>query len=103
MSDEDIVDLLRSTLSNDKSIEFICRNAANEIERLRADLIEFKQISSDLLVLDKIARKDIESLIKERDDARIRYCRQQAAAVKGMATPEQVAKNLNWDCFKEVE
>jgi len=40
-------------------------------------------------------------LRKERDDARIRYCRQQAAIVKGMATPEQVANNLHWDCFKE--
>jgi len=37
-ADTDIVAWLRSILHNDRSVELRCREAANEIERLRAEL-----------------------------------------------------------------
>ena len=37
MSDTDIVTWLRSILHNDRSVELHCREAADEIERLRAE------------------------------------------------------------------
>ena len=61
----------------------ICRNAADEIERLRADL----------------------------NDARVNACRLEAdargrdARMSGMSchyfNPKQIAKERGWDCFKE--
>lgn len=66
----DIVRRLRAELNNDRAVEYLCSEAADEIERLRA----------------------------ERDDARMRYCSQQAALVK-MATPQQIAENIHWDCY----
>jgi hypothetical protein len=40
---KDIVDWLRSVLHNDRSVELHCRQAADEIERLRAELDEIKR------------------------------------------------------------
>jgi signal transduction histidine kinase len=65
----------------------IIHDAADEIERLQNQINGWEERFNEVC--------------KERDDARIRYCRQQAAIVKGMATPEQVANNLDWDCYKE--
>ena len=62
----------------------------------------FKKIDELQDVCGDSADRMVE-LRKERDDARIRYCRQQAAIAKGMVTPEQVANNLNWDCFENED
>ena len=44
MSDVDIVTWLRSILHNDRSVELRCREAANEIERLREELRECESL-----------------------------------------------------------
>ena len=84
------------------------KDREDELVRCGEAIFELRRLSeSRLAIIDELqdvcgdsADRMVE-LRKERDDARIRYCRQQAAIAKGMATPEQVANNLNWDCFKE--
>jgi len=77
------------------------KDREDELVRCGEAIFELRRLSeSRLATIDNLNSK-IKEIESERDDARIRYCRQQAAIVKGMATPEQVANNLNWDCFKE--
>ena len=49
MSDIDIVTWLRSILHNDRSVELHCREAADEIERLRAERDEARQRTNSIL------------------------------------------------------
>ena len=56
MSDTDIVTWLRSILHNDRSVELHCREAADEIERLRAELVRLQQEQA----LEKMTRLDEE-------------------------------------------
>ena len=49
MSDTDIVTWLRSILHNDRSVELHCREAADEIERLRAERDEARQRTNSIL------------------------------------------------------
>lgn len=48
MSDTDIVTWLRSILHNDRSVELHCREAADEIERLRAERDEARQRTNSI-------------------------------------------------------
>lgn len=80
MSDEnDIPQRLRDLRCGDYSRD-LCDTAADEIDRLRAEVAALK------------AERD-----KERRDA----CRSDAYAVHGVYTPEELAKGRGWDCFKE--
>jgi len=82
MTDSDIVARLRAVLHNDRSVELMNREAADEIERLR----------------------------EERDEARRRYCRgftdfcpnpkHEDLTLEDAAI--EVAKSFGWNCFKEV-
>ena len=81
---DDIVARLRAVLHNDRSVELMAREAADEIERLRV----------------------------ERDEAR-RSCCEYAAIVDGADTADgmesgrfyeiamKYMKDRGWDCFKE--
>ena len=86
MSD-DIVARLLAVLHNDRSVELMNREAADEIERLR----------------------------KERDEARILACKGLALEAyhvmqtigpkiwsKTALTPQEMADERGWDCFKGI-
>jgi hypothetical protein len=73
MSDPDIVTRLRAVLHNDRSVELMNREAADEIERLR----------------------------KERDEARRDWCRLWARTDGRNLAPTQAARLREWGCFKE--
>jgi hypothetical protein len=69
----DIVTRLRAVLHNDRSVELMNREAADEIERLRA----------------------------ERDEARRMYCGRVSRDVPLDAF--DIAKNHGWDCFPQED
>jgi hypothetical protein len=79
MADPDIVTRLRAVLHNDRSVELMNREAADEIERLRA----------------------------ERDEARQQYCLGFTDFCPNPAHDHlsledaaiEVAKSFGWDCF----
>lgn len=48
------------------------------------------------------AADEIERLCAERDHARRLHCYAVAATIQGQ-TAKNVAKNLEWDCFKEEQ
>lgn len=78
----------------------ICREAADEIERLRAEL-------DRLGPLMLRANAEIQRLRAERDDARRRLCAELLEVEghpfgwKGARGAEGIAERLGWDCFKE--
>jgi hypothetical protein len=67
----DIVTRLRAVFHNDRSVELMNREAADEIERLRA----------------------------ERDEARREIAHR--VFVSGGLLPAEFAESRGWDCFKE--
>ncbi len=69
----DIVTRLRAVLHNDRSVELMNREAADEIERLTA----------------------------ERDEARRMYCGRVSRDVQPDAF--DIAKNHGWDCFPQED
>ena len=72
MPDTDIVTRLRAVLHNDRSVELMNREAADEIERLRA----------------------------ERDEARREVCQSRATSYPhDMKEVHEIADSRNWDCF----
>ena len=78
MADPDIVTRLRAVLHNDRSVELMNREAADEIERLRA----------------------------ERDEARREVCKRVESASclsdgEPTTTASDYARWCGWDCFKE--
>jgi hypothetical protein len=80
MTDPDIVTRLRAVLHNDRSVELMNREAADEIERLR----------------------------DERDEARRMYCEEafchrfnERGGEATIIDSRQIAHSMGWDCFKE--
>ena len=67
---DDIVARLRAVLHEDRSVELMNREAADEIERLR----------------------------KERDEARREVC--EWVALQTKRTSREVEQGRGWDCFK---
>lgn len=49
-----------------------------------------------------VYKNRIQQLLKERDEARRMYCRTMADSVTPYRSPEDIAKDRNWDCFKTV-
>lgn len=76
---EDIVTRLRAVLHNDRSVELMNHEAAEEIMQLR---------------------QQVEDLRGERDEARRLWCEVMAASTA--LHPEQIANRHGWDCFKET-
>lgn len=91
--ESDIVARLRAVLHNDRSVELMNREAADEIERLNACVAEANAYMAE-------AALAIERLREQRDEARRRYC--VAMAEHGEeAEARQNAEDEGWDCFKE--
>ena len=80
----DIVPRLRAVLHNDRSVELMNREAANEIERLRAER---------------------DRALAERDDARREVCSRVSYPIRSMhleppQTMLEVAQERGWDCWR---
>jgi hypothetical protein len=84
---KDIVDRLRAVLHNDRSVELMNREAADEIERLRGML--------------EVQDEMVKHYVEERDEARREVCNNEAEHLPTMADPHMQAKRRGWDCFKE--
>jgi hypothetical protein len=83
VTDPDIVTRLRAVLHNDRSVELMNREAADEIERLRAERDEARRSVCEMSiqlggVYRRIGGKTVE-----------------------VTTPEGCAEIMRWDCFKE--
>jgi septal ring factor EnvC (AmiA/AmiB activator) len=121
----DIVNWLRSILHNDRSVELHCREAADEIERLREERDEaqakyeriFKGLEGSCMSCEPVGVRNqqmeqhIKKLQAERDEARRSVCEmslqlgQVFRRIGGknveVTTPEGCAEIMRWDCFKE--
>jgi hypothetical protein len=71
---EDIVTRLRAVLNHDRAVELISREAADEIERLRAELVRTQKIACD-----NFARR---------------------ATVNASKRARWFAEQMKWECFK---
>ena len=71
----DIVPRLRAVLNHDRAVELISREAADEIERLRAELVRTQKIACD-----NFARR---------------------ATVNASKRARWFAEQMKWECFKE--
>jgi hypothetical protein len=101
---KDIVDrlMLKSPLHNLTSYELV--EAANEITRLRKE----RDNLGDWIDLTKLCKElddrtvQVETLHKERDEARRMYCEKVSNASRQYGTSaNDAAKHLGWDCYKE--
>jgi len=91
---DDIVARLRAVFHNDRSVELMNREAADEIERLRRKLV-VEENAYDILRLEN------ERLSKERDEARRSYCYATGNGEEQRAI--NIAQSKGWQCFKEGE
>ena len=98
-SDHDIVTRLRAVLHNDRSVELMNREAADEIERLREELTASHESHGN----EAGALTERLSLaIHERDEARREVCVAEAMlSPRDDKTPRMEAAERGWDCFKE--
>jgi hypothetical protein len=71
----DIVPRLRAVLNHDRAVELTSREAADEIERLRAELVRTQKIACD-----NFARR---------------------ATVNASKRARWFAEQMKWECFKE--
>ena len=123
----DIVTRLRAVFYNDRSVELMNREAADEIEMLRVernfDAIEIadmrklvdEAIAATLRPLSETAESirelhnELDCMRSERDEARRQYCRGFTDFCPNPAHDHlsledaavEVAKSFGWDCFKE--
>lgn len=96
MSDpEDIVTRLRAVLHNDRSVELMNREAADEIERLRADVMCLKYQNAEFVRNLTMAQDERNAAVAERDEARRMFCKCHA-----QAEAIGYAEGRGWDCFK---
>ena len=80
----------------------LCRDAADEIERLSAAVVKLSQSSLPENVEISILRKERDEAIRERDEARRDVCYAEVNGQYGRRyKPQDIAKIKNWDCFKE--
>ena len=90
----DIVTRLRAVLHNDRSVELMNREAADEIERLREELDTYFKAHDALLA------QTIE-LNKDRDEARREVCDLKTFNCDNNITAYRYADRRNWDCYKD--
>jgi hypothetical protein len=91
MPSDDIVSRLRAVLHNDRSVELMNREAADEIKRLR------NQLTERIHMCDMRSEKILE-LTAERDVARREVCDMEGETAGGALLE---ADRRGWDCFKE--
>jgi len=95
MQSDDIVTRLRAVLHNDRSVELMNREAADEIEQLRSDKEKCHDImESQSRQIASLSRK-LRIAKDERYEARRMVC--SAYALMG----RDIATERGWDCCKE--
>ena len=83
--ESDIVARLRAVLHNDRSVELMNREAADEIERMRDERDEARRMYCEAVILHGTAHRfDANGVPEEITDAK------------------EFARMLRWDCFPEV-
>jgi hypothetical protein len=108
MESNDIVTRLRSVLHNDRSVELMNREAADQIERLRAELVtnadelaatvrELRTVETECSML----RVECGVIAAERDEARREVSYLRPSVCLGAQTANEYARERGWDCFKE--
>jgi hypothetical protein len=89
---EDIIETLRRFARGAQE-----QNATDAVSGLLAAAEEIERLRRDMFDNLKCARAAIERLTAERDEARRMWCE------NGTYThPRQLAKEMRWDCYKEV-
>lgn len=102
----DIVKRLREVFHDDRSVELMNREAADEIERLRNDLARRtaerdEAINEVSLLRSTVTDRniEIERLRSERDEARRMYCNAMTDHCEEHEA-RQIAQEQGWDCLK---
>ena len=102
----DIARELRLRAAYEQIPSTIFERAADEIERLRAELSDAWRKSSQALVelssnLCATSARERERITAERDEARRLYCKAVEEIERGMSndSARDVAKARHWDCF----
>ena len=89
----------------------LCREAADEIARLRVCLHQFREDYSRCWDLLNEGMEHMDRLTKERDQARRKVCKYEWQADTDwidspfpmqQSTPRMFARLHGWDCFKEA-
>ena len=93
---EDIVTRLRMLGGLDAAL---CNKAADEIERLRADVMCLKHQNAEFVRNITMAQDERNTAVAERDDARWRLCK--VVGDNRDMWGEDVAKEYGWDYLKE--
>ena len=70
------------------------------IKKIDAYLEQFVGSTMEQIIMQE-AKREIEKLIKERDDARTLFCMNHPLVVSGDNEARDVARRHGWDCFKE--
>ena len=99
MADPDIVTRLRAVLHNDRSVELMNSEAADEIERLRAERDEARRYSCDLearIIMLEEDRRDTSNNFGTNPCSEIILPDYPLAR-----DPKEIAKRKGWDCYKE--
>lgn len=76
------------------------REAAAEIERLRAEASELRGWKGDALHSYQVCAMERDRLRAERDEARREVCKN-VVAISASMNAKQWARERGWDCFKE--
>lgn len=116
----DIVTRLRAVFHNDRSVELMNSEAADEIELLRVernfDAIEIadmrklvdEAIAATLRPLSETAESirelhnELDCMRSERDEARREVCQSRSTSYPhDMKEVYEIADSRGWDCFKE--
>ena len=112
----DIVERLRAVLHNDRSVELMNREAADEIDRLRAELSKkVGELAAAWMVKDDLLA-ELAKVRQQLDEARRDACAFEAinrwneAHPKGIMSPcavariaGEIAAKRGWDCFAQQE
>jgi uncharacterized coiled-coil DUF342 family protein len=100
----DIVDWLRSILHNDRSVELHCREAADEIERLRKERDEMHRDLRKAETECSMLRIECGVITAERDEARREICQFRSTSYPhDMKEVYEIADSRGWDCFKDID
>ena len=83
--ESDIVARLRAVLHNDRSVELMNREAADEIERMRDERDEARRMYCEAVILHGTAHQPNES-----------------GGLDAITDATELARRLRWDCFPEV-
>lgn len=110
VKDDDIVSRLRIRWDSMTDMgNYERATAADEIERLRAEVADAYSKSADVLAklsahLCTASALEREKIIAERDEARRLYCIAFQEITENLGeknTTESIAEEMGWDCYKE--